>query len=136
MTVRITREERDGIQAQVLDRLSGIDDVHQAAVAEDFATAERLGREFADDLLLMADLGWGDPPAGEGVELTLPPGQLHRIFSRLRADAEALRRDEEREKAAAEAEASEFRNRTERVAAASTRVLGIVARKPPSPSGD
>ncbi len=75
MTVRITREERDAIHAQVLDRLSGIDGLHQAAEAEDFATAARLGREFADELLLMEDLGWGDAPAGKDVELTLPPGE-------------------------------------------------------------
>lgn len=130
--VRITIEERDALYSQILDHLSGIDGVHHAIAAEDFATAERLGREYADELRLVEQLGWGCPPAGDGVELTMPAEQLHRLFVRLRHDVDALREHEAREAAEAEEEAREFRERSQRIAEVSDRVLAIVGRTPPA----
>jgi len=84
MTIAITAAQRDALYDQILDRLSGIDDVWLAVEAEDFAAAERLGREYSDDLRLLSDdLGWG-PGMDKPVELSAPPDVLRRALSRLR----------------------------------------------------
>jgi hypothetical protein len=127
----VSLEERDALYEQVLDHLSGIGDLWAAIQREDFATADRLGREFGDDLRLVEDLGWGDGPAAKTIELTMPAEQLHRIFTRLRADAEGLRHSAEREEAEAEAETQEYRQRAARVTEACERVLSAVSRRPP-----
>ncbi len=82
-TIEITVGARDALYAQALDHLSGIDGVYRAAVNEDFTTAERLGREFADELRLIEELGWGFPPTGESVELAMSAEQLHRRTMRV-----------------------------------------------------
>lgn len=49
---------------------------------ENYEAAERLGREYSDDLqLVLNDFGWGDGPSGT-VELTTPSNVLRRVFSR------------------------------------------------------
>ncbi len=84
MTLTITAEQRDALHDQIFDRLSGIGDVGLAVRAENFDTAERLCREYSDDLrLLLDDLGFGDG-SGEPVELTSPPDVLRRVLPRLR----------------------------------------------------
>jgi hypothetical protein len=88
VTVRISPEQRDALYDQILDRLSGIGDIWLAAQREDFETAERLGREYSDDLrLVLEDLGFGDG-SGEPVELSAPPELLRRTLPRLRERAE------------------------------------------------
>ncbi len=83
MTLTITAAQRDALHDQILDRLSGIGDVELALRAENFDTAERLGREYSDDLrLLLDDLGLGNG-SGEPVELTAPPEVLRRVLPRL-----------------------------------------------------
>lgn len=85
MPVTITAEQRDALYDRILDRLSGIDDVWLAASSEDFATANRLGREYSDELrLVVDDLGWGDGPESGSVELESSPDVLRRVFARLR----------------------------------------------------
>lgn len=85
MTVTITHAHRDALYDQILDRLSGIGDIWLAASAEDFRTADRLGREYSDELrLVLDDLGWGDGPEVETIELTSEPDLLRRVFARLR----------------------------------------------------
>jgi len=56
----ITREQRDAIYEVAMNHLSGIDDVWMAVEHRDFATANRLGRWFAEDLRLPEDLGRSD----------------------------------------------------------------------------
>jgi hypothetical protein len=84
MSLTITAAQRDALYDQILDRLSGIGDIELAIQAENYAAAERLGREYSDDLrLLLDDLGFGDGN-GEPVELTAPPEVLRRVLPRLR----------------------------------------------------
>ncbi len=88
MTVTITQAQRDAVYDQILDRLSGIDDIWTAASKADFGTADRLGREYSDELrLVLDDLGWGDGPGVEIVELTTAPDVLRRVFGRMRDSA-------------------------------------------------
>jgi hypothetical protein len=81
---RISAEQRDALYDQILDRLSGIGDIEVAIAAENYEDAERIGREYCDDLrLLLDDLGVGDG-SGEPVELRTPPEVLRRVLPRLR----------------------------------------------------
>ncbi len=84
MALTITKEQRDALYDQILDRLSGIGDIEAAIEAERYEDAERIGREYSDDLrLLLDDLGIGDGD-DEPVELTTPPEVLRRVLPRLR----------------------------------------------------
>jgi hypothetical protein len=86
--ITITSEQRDALYGQIIDRLSGIGDIWHAVAAKNWAAAERLAREFSDDLrLVLDDLGWDDGPGGETIELTTPPDVLRRVFSQLRDGA-------------------------------------------------
>lgn len=88
MTPTITAAQRDALYDQILDRLSGIGDIEVAIQAHNYQAAERLGREYCDDLrLLLDDLGLGDGSA-EPVELSVPAEILRRVLPRLRELAE------------------------------------------------
>lgn len=92
MNVGITGAQRDALYDGLLDRLSGIEDIWIAASREDYETAERLGREYCDDLrLIMDDLGWGEGARAEEIKLTTPPEVLRRTFERLRDSVETER---------------------------------------------
>ncbi len=71
----------------VLDHLSGIADLSLAVERGDFATAERLGIEFGEDLRLMEDLGWDSEPRKDA-DLTMAPEDLAEVLTRLKGDAE------------------------------------------------
>ncbi len=89
MTPTITAAQRDALYDQILDRLSGIGDIEVAIQAQNYQGAERLGREYCDELrLLLDDLGLGDG-SGEPVELTAPAEVLRRALPRLRELADA-----------------------------------------------
>jgi hypothetical protein len=93
MTVTITAEQRNALYDRVLDRLSGIGDIQLAASAEDFSTADRLSREYVDELTLICDgLGWGATSESDVIELNTSPELLLRVFGRLR-DAAASERE-------------------------------------------
>lgn len=85
-TVTINGVQREVFYELVLDHLSGIGDLAVAVAHEDFATAERLGIEFGEDLRLMEDLGWDNEPRKDA-DLTMPPEDLAEVLTRLRADA-------------------------------------------------
>jgi len=120
MSVRITAAERDALYEQIFVRLSGIDEVWMAAEAGDYAQADRVAREFFDDLrLLLDDLGWGEG-GGEALELTTPPDVLRRVCTRIRGGSEALRDIEAEERT--ERQARE--ERTQRTLETCRRVLG------------
>lgn len=88
----ITAEQRDALYDQILDRLRGIDDVWMAASTGDYAAADRLGREYCDELLLVLhDLGWGDRADEGTIRLTTPADVLRRLFARLEVGAKGER---------------------------------------------
>lgn len=98
MTVMISSAQRDALYDRILDRLSGIGDVWLAASTENYGTADRLGREYSDDLrLILDDLGWGDRPGTAAIELTTPPDVLRRVFGRLRDSASGERDQQQKE---------------------------------------
>ena len=129
--ITITAEQRDAVYELSLDHLSGISDLWLAISGEDFEAADRQGREFSDELrLILDDLGWGYGPVADEIELTLPPEDLHRIFSRFHISAASLHEAEEHDRPADVTGNSLARTRL--VIEACERVLGIVARRPPS----
>ena len=83
MAVTITRAQRDVIYETVLDHLTGIGDVWIAVHNRDLSTARRLGREFADELRLLEDLGWTETIDHATVGITVPPEELTRTLARL-----------------------------------------------------
>jgi hypothetical protein len=88
MSSTITAAQRDALYDQILDRLSGIGDIEIAIEAKRYDDAERIGRDYSDDLrLLLDDLGVGDG-AGKPVALVTPPDVLRRVLPRLRELAE------------------------------------------------
>lgn len=54
----ISGTQRQVFYEMVLDHLSSVGDLRIAVENEEFATAERLGIEFGEDLRSMEDLGW------------------------------------------------------------------------------
>lgn len=89
-TTTISGEQRVALYELVRDHLGGLNDVWIAMEEnKDFATAERLGREFAKDFRLLEDLGWGEDDDQEAVELTMPIVELAQILKRLHGEAEA-----------------------------------------------
>jgi hypothetical protein len=120
MSHTITAAQRDALYDQILDRLSGIGDIELAIQAESYDDAERIGREYSDDLrLLLDDLGIG---AGDGapVELTAPSELLRRTLPRLREMAVNYTASLEPEWA----EARQLRERNRLVSEACEEVLG------------
>lgn len=81
MSLSITAAQRAAVYGQILDRLREIGDIELAIQAEHYEDAERLGREYCDDLQLLLDLGLGEGD-GEPVELTSPPEVLRRVLER------------------------------------------------------
>lgn len=89
MPVTISRAQRDAIYELVVNHLTGIGDVRMSVDRRQFATAKRMGREFAEDLRLLDDLGWADTTDRETVALTLPSDELTRVLARLDKDTAA-----------------------------------------------
>lgn len=83
MSLAITAAQRDALYDQILDRLSGIGDIEVAIQAQSYDSAERLGREYSEELRLLGDLGFGEGRGGP-VALTAPPEVLRRVLPRLR----------------------------------------------------
>jgi hypothetical protein len=60
-TITIDRDQRGGLYELVRNHLSSIEDFWVALKrTKDFATAERLGLEFAEDFRLLQDIGWSE----------------------------------------------------------------------------
>lgn len=104
-TVTINAVQREVFYELVLDHLSGLPDLSLAVERGDFATAERLGVEFAEDLRLMEDLGWDSTPRRDA-ELTMPPEDLAEVLTRMRADARGGLRASTDERDAKESDAA------------------------------
>ena len=118
----ITGAQRDALYELCLNRLSGLGDLWPAIEEGEYDAADRLGREFSDDLrLILDDLGWGD--VHKPVTLTLPPTDLRRAFTRLREHAVNGR-------SAQEAELNEvgwFLERADLVTSACDEVLAVIS---------
>lgn len=97
--VTLSARQRDLLYDRILVHLSGIDDLWNAAMNDQFDVAERLGREFSDELrLVVDDLGWGERSSDEPLELTTPPDVVRRVIERIAAivEAEDVAEEEER----------------------------------------
>jgi hypothetical protein len=118
LRITITADQRDALYEVVFLHLSGIEAVVFAAAQRNFEEADRLGRAFSDDLLLVLDdLGWGEH--GGSVELKSSPDVLRRVLERVRDVAEAEDRDEAEERA----ELAEHQRRNRLVQETCSRVL-------------
>jgi len=101
-TLTITPDQRAAIHCQLTQHLSGIGDVSLAYLGGQYEGAERLAGEYAQDLALLADLGWAPDDARESFELTMPADELERALRRLHSDAEAGLSNPEARRAEAE----------------------------------
>lgn len=81
-TLTITADQRAPIHRQAIQRLSGIGDVNLAIERGDYASAERLADEYAEDLALLADLGWAPGDSRDSFELTMRAGELMQTLQR------------------------------------------------------
>jgi hypothetical protein len=119
MSPTITAAQRDALYDQILDRLSGIGDIELALALENYDAAERIGREYSDDLrLLLDDLGIGEG-SGAPLDLKTDPEVLRRSLPRLRELAEGHSAGLQQEWA----EADRLRERNRLVAEACEAVL-------------
>ena len=87
MPVTITRVQRDAIYELVIARLTAIGDVWLSIKRREFADAKKMGREFAEDLRLLEDLGWAETIDRDTVSLTQPPEELTSALARLHTEA-------------------------------------------------
>lgn len=98
MTLTINRPERDCLHSLMAYRFFVGDDLRLQRARAQSVTQVQLGREFYEDMQLMADLGWlhqelmealGMPEAAwTEFELTLPADDLRRALERARVDAQ------------------------------------------------
>lgn len=87
-TIEISREQRQPLHRLVTQHISGIGDVYLMIEHGDFATAERFGLEFGEDIQMLNDLGWNPEDARDTYALTQPRHELIEALKRLRLDAE------------------------------------------------
>lgn len=84
----IDREQREGLYELVRNHLGSIEDFFVALErTRDFAKAERLGLEFAEDFRLLQSIGWAEQDAREAFELTMPAHDLMELLQRLHGEA-------------------------------------------------
>jgi hypothetical protein len=90
-TITIDCDQRDGLYELVRNHLGGIGDVWIALEDnQDYAAAERLAREFAEDFRLLGDIGWRPSEDRESFELTIPADELAQPLKRLHGEAERI----------------------------------------------
>jgi hypothetical protein len=83
----IDRDQRDGLYELVRNHLGSIEDFWVALErAKDFAVAERMGLEFAEDFRLLRDIGC-EYDVREAYVLTMPPQELGDLLKRLKGEA-------------------------------------------------
>ena len=99
MPLTITGAQRNALYEILLDRISAVGDVWIAVCAGHYEAANRLALAYADELRFVAeDLGWGDFPPSDPIELKTPPEVLQRVLGRVRDIAAGLHAGEERER--------------------------------------
>lgn len=127
-TLSVTAEQRGPIHRQVAQRLSGIADVNGAYECGDFLYAKQLGEEFAEDIALLADLGWDPDDPRESYELKMPAGELLQVLQRLRGEAEAGLDDPDERRATEEA--AQINGNYERTASVCSELIEGLYRDP------
>lgn len=91
VTATIDRRQRGGLYELIRNHLGQVGDLwHALENEEDFAKAERLGVEFAEDFLLLADIGWQPKDRRKSFELTMRPLDLVEVLKRLHDEAAAV----------------------------------------------
>jgi hypothetical protein len=98
--VVISAEQRNALYQLALTELLLFEDLRNAYEGElDLEACYRLGRPVMDTLRLIVDggLGWGDMTSQDSVPLNLPPEELRRIMTRLRAGAVFLGESQQEE---------------------------------------
>jgi hypothetical protein len=91
ITTKIDRDQRDGLYELVRNHLGSIGDLWIALEeSSDYASAERLGREFAEDFRLLRDIGWKPSEYRRDFALTMPATELTALLGRLREEAETI----------------------------------------------
>jgi len=84
----IDRDQREGLYELVRHHLYSIEDFWIAfSRSRDYATAERLALEFAEDFRLLDDIGWAAEDERETFELTMPAHDLMELLGRLHSEA-------------------------------------------------
>jgi GAF domain-containing protein len=87
-TTTIDCGQREGLYELVRNHLGGIEDFFVALErTEDFAKAEQLAVEFAEDFRLLQDIGWGRKDEREMFDLTMPGADLLELLGRLHGEA-------------------------------------------------
>jgi hypothetical protein len=90
-TITIDRDQRDGLYELVRNHLGSIEDFWITLErTKDFAKAEQLGLEFAEDFRLLKDIGWGEYDERETFDLTTPAHDLMELLRRLQGEAVPL----------------------------------------------
>jgi hypothetical protein len=84
----IDRDQRDGLYELVRNHLGSIEDFWIALErTQDFAKAEALSLEFAEDFRLLKDIGWAEHDERETFDLTMPAHDLMELLKRLHDEA-------------------------------------------------
>lgn len=84
----IDRDQREGLYELVRNHLGSIEDFFVALErTKDFAKAEQLAVEFAEDFRLLHDIGWGEKDERETFDLTMPAADLMELLTRLHGEA-------------------------------------------------
>ncbi|HET8956075.1 MAG TPA: hypothetical protein VFN18_10495 [Solirubrobacterales bacterium] len=88
----VSRQQRDLLYERIFRHLAGIDAVWFAASSGAFHEADRLGRAFCDELILvMDDLHWGPiHDCDRPIKISTPPRVVRVVLERLRAEAIVL----------------------------------------------
>jgi hypothetical protein len=91
ITATIDRDQRDGLYELVRNHLGAVGDLWLALEeSKDFASAEQLGRAFAEDFRLLRDIGWKPNEYRCEFALTMPGAELTALLRRLREEAETI----------------------------------------------
>lgn len=87
-TIKINSEQRSGIYELLRNHIGSVGDLWDALEREeDYAKAEQLGLEFAEDLRLLVEIGWAKNDPRTEFELTMQPYDLIELLMRLHGEA-------------------------------------------------
>ncbi len=90
-SIVINPDQREGLYELIRNHLGSIEDFWVAMErTEDFAAAERLGREFAQDFRLLEDIGWASDDRREEFGLTMATDELVPLLKRLHEEADQI----------------------------------------------
>jgi hypothetical protein len=90
-SIVINADQREGLYELVRNHLGSIEDFWVAMErTEDFAVAERLGREFAEDFRLLEEIGWASDDPREEFALTMAADELVPLLKRLHEEADQI----------------------------------------------